>query len=165
MANLQASLRKRLKDAEGVAVLAVGSMLRGDDAAGLLAAEELQGALAGKSVRARVAFFAGDTVPENLTGEIKKFHPTHLLILDAVDFARKAGEVQLLDPDVPTNNFSLSTHTLPFSVLATYLRGFFPCEIVVIGIQPSTRGFGRAPSKQVLDAAKRVSDLIVSALM
>jgi len=163
--SLKASLKKRLEGAEAVAVLAVGSTLRGDDAAGLLAAEQLKGALAGKSVRPRVRVFAGDTVPENLTGEIKKFRPSHLVILDAADVARKAGCVQLLEPDVPTCNFSPSTHTLPFSVLATYLRGFFPCEIVVIGIQPSTRGFGRAPSKPVRDAARRVSDLIVSALM
>ena len=164
MANLKANLKRRLEGAGRVAVLAVGSGLRGDDAAGLLAAEELEKVLRDRVARARFAIFVGDTAPENLTGEIRKFQPTHLIIVDAADVGRKPGHVELLDPDVLTHNPSASTHSLPFSVLVTYLRGFFPFAAVVIGIQPSVRGFGKRPSREVRRAAKRVAALVAGAL-
>ena len=100
MQRLKTLLKKRLEGARKVAVLAMGSKLRGDDAAGLLAAENLARATRRKRLQRPLKVFIGDTAPENLTGEIKKFRPTHLVILDAVDMGRRPGTAELIEPDV-----------------------------------------------------------------
>jgi hydrogenase 3 maturation protease len=145
-------------------VLGVGSPLRGDDAAGVLAAQMLEKALAESAPSAEVAVFHGYTAPENLTGEIKRFKPTHLLILDAADVGRKPGHIELIDPDVVTHNASASTHALPFSVFAAYLRASFPCDVVILGIQPAGHDFGEKMSPAVAKAAEELCTLILAAL-
>jgi len=82
------ALKAFFAGAERVAVMGIGSRLRGDDAAGLLTAALLRRALARQQVGVKTLVVSGDTAPENVTGEIKKFRPTHLLILDAADTGR-----------------------------------------------------------------------------
>ena len=186
-----------------VAVLAVGSRLRGDDAAGLLATEELSRILrrAGIARRTRracipargkrglypapfagdcprfpppkVAVFLGETAPENMTGRIKRFRPTHLVILDAADmaplrrgqFRRRPGAVAVFDPDQVAGDTLGSTHSLPLTMLAEYLRHETGCQAVIVGIQPAHRDFGRPPSASVLAAARKAAEMIASALV
>ena len=64
------NLKPELKGASKIVVLGVGSELRGDDIAGILAAENLKGKTSDK-----LQVLIGGTAPENLTGEIKKLKP------------------------------------------------------------------------------------------
>ena len=164
MANLRAILRKRLAKVERLGVLGVGSPMRGDDAAGVLAAQALADALRHAPTRVPVSVFLGYTAPENLTGEIKRFRPSHLLILDAADLAKKPGHLEFLEPDALTHNPSASTHSLPFSVFAAYLRDAFPCDVFILGIQPAHHGFSESCSPAVSKAAQRLSQLILDVL-
>jgi hypothetical protein len=95
----------RLKGATRVVLLGVGSDLRGDDAAGMMAAERL-------SHTPKLNVLLGGTAPENLTGEIKKLKPSHLLIVDAAEMKAEAGTIRLLTPE-EIGGFSFSTHALP----------------------------------------------------
>jgi hydrogenase 3 maturation protease len=164
MTSLKAILGEKLQRAERVAVLAIGSALRADDAAGMLAGEELAGLSAHEGAGARVAVFLGGTAPENLTGEIKRFRPTHLVILDAADMGREPGCIELMEPAALSLNTSVSTHGLPVAMLADYLRRFTGCEVIVIGIQPETRGFGEEPSEKVRGAARELAAAIAAAV-
>lgn len=164
MPNLPATLRKRLSGAPRLAVLAIGSRLRGDDAAGLLAADALAAARKSRRPRTRLKIFFGETVPENLTGEIRRFRPTHLVLLDAADFGRRAGTVQLIEPEATRSNPSLSTHALPIHLLTDYLRDSLGCKVFIIGIQPASSRFDAAPSAAVQRAARRVAAAILKAL-
>ena len=163
MRNPKAILKRRLERAERVAVLAVGSRLRGDDAAGLLAAEELSNLLGPKRDRSRIAIFLGEAAPENLTGEIKRFQPTHLLVVDAADIGEKPGEFQLVEP-AAIRGVSASTHNLPVSLLTDYLQQCVRCNVVVIGIQPKACGFDQPVSVEVTQGAKRAAKAIAEAL-
>jgi len=98
MESLQARLRRELEGARTVAVLAVGSALRGDDAAGLLAAERLEKDYKPASGCPSVAVLVAGTTPENLTGELKRLQPTHVIVIDAADMGEKAGHVALIEP-------------------------------------------------------------------
>ena len=93
--------------------------------------------------------FFGETTPENLTGEIRAFGPSHVVILDAADLGRRPGTVELVPVDAPSLSVSASTHGLPLEVLANYLRQSIGCDVLVLGIQPASRQFGRPPSKSV----------------
>ena len=105
--------------------------MRGDDAAGLLVAS----ALAKNFKSSKFKVFLGDTAPENLTGEVRKFKPSHLIIVDSADFKLKPGLVIVFKPE-DIAGISFSTHRLPLKLIADYLYSEIKCKTVIIGIQP-----------------------------
>jgi hydrogenase 3 maturation protease len=145
-------------------VLAVGSSIRGDDAAGLLAAGHLKD-FARRS-RGRVKIFLGETAPENLTGEIKRYQPAHLVVIDAMDTQAPPGELHMLE--FHEREFSslgpTSTHNLPLGILLKYLQAFLSCRITVIGIQPKSLGFNQPVTRPVGRAARLAADLFQQAV-
>jgi hydrogenase 3 maturation protease len=180
----------------------VGSRLRGDDIAGLHAAETLKAALktarrtreglspfpavrkrglslSGErgqspsrrsarrgqppSVR-RVKIFLGETAPENLTGEIKRFRPSHLVVIDAAEAGHKPGHLSLIEVSAIGSGGALSTHNLPISVLTDYLQKDTGCQVLVLGIQPASIHFGAEPTAAVLAAAERLAAALAAAL-
>lgn len=98
MQTLATILRKRLDDAKKIAVLGIGSELRADDAAGLLVAKQIRMSFPQSQ---RVKIFLGHTAPENLISQIKKFKPLHLIIIDALDMAKRPGGQVLLPRTEP----------------------------------------------------------------
>ncbi len=154
MENLKTILKKKLKDAKKIAVLGIGSELRADDAAGLLVAEELK-----KIKNLKLKIFLGSTAPENLTGEIIKYKPTHIIIIDSVDADQKPGFILLVNPE-EVGGVSFSSHMLPVKMIVDYLLESLKCEIIIIGIQPKILTFGEIISKEVKKSVKQVSDVI-----
>ncbi|MDD5423143.1 MAG: hydrogenase maturation peptidase HycI [Candidatus Omnitrophota bacterium] len=164
MPGLKTFLRDRFAGAKRVAVLGIGSDLRADDAAGILVAAELDKRPKKRAGRAKLKIFFGETAPENLTGVIKEFGPTHLVIIDAIEMKQKPGTIIVLTPDKIGAGVSFSTHKMPAEVLASYLSSSINCDIVIIGIQPKSIMFGIMPSKSVKDSAKEVAAAIIHAI-
>ncbi|MFB3918663.1 hydrogenase 3 maturation protease [Candidatus Velamenicoccus archaeovorus] len=159
MQNLKTQLQKKLEGVDRLGILGIGSDLRGDDAVGLWVAK----ALGRKSKTAgpvEIRAFLGHTAPESLTGEIKKFRPTHLLIVDAISMDRAPGEARLFDAQDISEGISFSTHRMPLKILASYLCQSFPCSITVLGIQPQVTDFGKKPSRTVQAGARTVCRMI-----
>jgi hydrogenase 3 maturation protease len=157
---LPTTLRRRLDGAERIAVLGIGSELRADDIAGILVAHRVK-ELAGKrkKARPRLKVYVGGTAPENLTGDIKRFKPTHMILVDAADAGVKPGKVMVLEAD-DTSGTSFCTHSLPIKVFTDYLLEYFPCKFTLIGIQPKNLTMGAEPSKAVVEAAESVASAI-----
>lgn len=105
--------------------------------------------------------FFGGTAPENLTGPIKAFRPTHLIVIDAAEMERPPGCVQVIDPSRVADTGSFCTHSLPLSVLTGYLREALGCQAVIIAIQPASCEFGRPVCRSVARAARRVARAIL----
>jgi len=156
---LKAALKKKLPDSGRIALLGVGSELRGDDAAGLLVAECLRKSPPKKIKQKKLKVFFGSTAPENLTGEIKKFKPACLVIVDSADMNRRPGTVKLINPD-QISGISFCTHQLPLKIMTDYLAKSIGCEILIIGIQPGKIDFGAPLSREVEKSAKDISDTI-----
>ena len=165
---LTTELKNRLKGARRVAILGVGSEFRGDDAAGILVARRVdKGSRVkgqGSSKRKSLKIFLGGTAPENLTGEIIKFKPTHIIIIDTADIKEKPGTVILLNNEDLGEGVSFSTHKLPPRIMMDYLSRSLKCSIMVVGIQPKTITFCKGVSKEVLSAAKEVANAVISAV-
>ncbi len=159
MPNLKVLLKKNLKGAKKIAVLGVGSALRSDDAAGLLVAEELK-----KVKIPKLKVFFGSTAPENLTGEIIKYKPSHIIIVDSVDMEQEPGSILLIDPQV-VEGVSFSTHMLPVKMIVDYFLESLKCEIVIIGIQPKTLEFGETVSEEVKKSTIQIADVISQILL
>ena len=157
---LEKALKSRLRGPQNrIAILGIGSELRGDDVAGMAVAGELEKYRSRTGKRTGLKVFFGSTAPENLTGEIRSFKPTHLIIVDSADLKKKPGSAVLIEPE-DAQGVSFCTHRLPDKILADYLIATVKCEVMIIGIQPKTLKFGSLPSKEVLGAVKGVSGVI-----
>ena len=163
MENLTKELTARLKGAARVAVLGIGSELRGDDIAGILVINALGRS---KKINKKITLktFEGSTAPENLTGEVIAFKPTHLIIVDSADIGERPGAVLLLRADEVGRGVSFSTHKIPPKILIDYFAHSLKCEIITIGIQPKSIGFGKPASKAVISSSKSVAASIIAAL-
>jgi len=154
-------VKASLRQARSLAVVGIGSDLRGDDIAGLLVIRELRSALS-RSNSKIIRLFDGGTAPENLTGEIVRFQPSHILLVDAADLGLKPGIVTLIEPEA-VGGISFSTHVLPLSILANYLKSALPCRIIILGIQPGPTAFDSAHSRKISQAARRLARIILNA--
>ncbi len=135
--------------------------MRGDDAAGCSVARILRSRLKGKS---NVLVIDCGGVPENFTLEMKRFQPSHILFIDAVEMGLKPGEARLVEGDELTGR-SLSTHKQSLKLLFSVLKEGIPgVKIRLLGIQPKTIDFGARISYQVRAGVRAVADGITKSL-
>ncbi len=103
-------------------VVGVGNTERGDDGIGNYLLSKL-------STRNKIDC---GPMPENFISKIHGFHPEVIVIVDAVDFGGKPGQV-MISPAENAGSSSISTHSLPLSLLCR----FFPdSDVYLLGIQP-----------------------------
>ncbi len=148
-----------LKGATRVAVVGVGSEMRGDDAAGMKVVRRLREMLNSPNL----LFIEGGVAPENFTSQIRRFEPSHVIFIDATDFGAEPGEVVLAEPEAITGQ-SVSTHTMPLSILAKYIREQTGAKIALLGIQPARAQMGVEMSGAVKDSIKRVEEILLGRL-
>lgn len=160
MPELKKALKKRLAGCKKLAVLGIGSEFRADDAAGILVSEELKKSLKKSRKHFPVEVFFGGTAPENLTGQIKRSKPSHLIIVDTVDAGKRPGAVLLFNPEDVGAGASFSTHKMPAKILVDYLVRSSGCQATIIGIQPKTIDFGKNISASVKVAVKKVASTL-----
>lgn len=148
-----------LKGADRVAIVGVGSEIRGDDAAGI----EVVRGLKHKLKSSKILLVEGGVVPENFTSHIRRFKPSHVIFIDATDFGARPGEVILAEPEAITGQ-SISTHTLPLSMLAGYLREQTGAKIMLLGIQPAQARIGAEMSELIKEAVEKVNEALLGEL-
>ncbi len=154
-------LRREVRQSARVAVIGVGNVGRGDDAAGALVARAL---LAGRASPPKTALVidAGD-VPENITGVVRVFKPDLAVIVDSARAGRPPGRVFLIDPAEVAEE-DISTHRIPLSRLARYIRETMGCRVLVLGIEPSSLEEGAVVVPAVGRAVRRVAEALRQAL-
>ncbi|HBC86219.1 MAG TPA: hydrogenase 3 maturation endopeptidase HyCI [Lentisphaeria bacterium] len=163
ISKLKKLLKARLEQAERVAIVGVGSELRADDIAGTLAVDHLGKLLRKKKTYCGFRLLQGCTAPENITGEIRKYNPTHLIMIDAADLEAKPGTISLIKPE-ELSGASFSTHMMPLEVMINYVLQSVKCEIIMIGIQPKVLEFGKKSSKEVQSASLQLAEDIAEIL-
>lgn len=157
---LARTLKRNLRDAGRVAVLGIGSELRGDDAAGILVVQALEPILAQSECRT-MRTFVGGSAPENMTGEIRRFvrHENtaggHVVLVDAAHMDEKPGTVRIVASE-DLAGVSFSTHQLPLTVLVDYLRQSVGVVVTIIAIQPKSVSMGAPVCRAVTQAVARV---------
>jgi hydrogenase 3 maturation protease len=159
MTTLKNELQRRLRGAKKIAVLGVGSELRGDDAAGIFVCRLIAKKSAKIIASRKLKVFIGLTAPENLTGAIRRFKPTHLIIVDCAKMGKAAGTIRFIDPD-DAASAALGTHNMPLKVLADYLTQTIGCAVAIIGIQPQGTFFGKQCSRPVARAVRQFAELV-----
>ena len=153
-------LEDLLSGSTRLAVLGVGSELRADDGAGMLAARELERRC---PRRTDLLVAIGGSAPENLTGVIADFGPSHLVIVDCADLGLAPGAVRVVRVE-GIGGLSASTHSLPLKIVVDYLILRCPCEVIAVGIQPKSLDFDGRMSRAARAAAGRVAKSLAAAV-
>lgn len=141
-----------------IAILGIGNELNGDDSAGIWATRKLRAKL---NNRLNVLVMDCGSIPENATGPLRKFKPQLILMIDAADLHKDAGTIEFVDLE-QVRGFSASSHTLPLSVLAGYMKNEFRCEVALCCIQPQHLDFEKEISSAVNLAVENLVDEILS---
>ena len=131
-------------------VLTVGSVLRGDDAAGPYLALLLEKA----GVRDWTVIDGGQT-PEDELGAIRRRQPDVVVVVDAADMGLPAGAVRRLRREDVRADYLLTTHALPLSILIGELEQMAD-DVVFIGIQPASTTFFDPLTPSVRNAVERL---------
>ena len=148
-------LRKEIRAARRVLVLAVGNPVKGDDGAGLACAKKLK-TLIRSQARSRLKILLGYETPENLTGKIRKFSPGLVLILDAAFGPDKSGRIFIVKRE-QIQDEGTSTHRISLSLLVSYLEETVGCKVLILGIQPLRLNQGEKLSGPVEKATDRLA--------
>jgi hydrogenase maturation protease HycI len=138
-----------------VAIVGIGSELRGDDAAGVRVAQALQLAVEADRDPPLLIIDAG-VAPENFTGTLRRFDPDLVLLIDAAQMNEVPGTIRWIDWQ-ETSGLSASTHTLPPYLLVQYLVSELNCTVALIGIQPQDNEFGAPLSLEVQQAVDEIT--------
>ncbi len=145
---LKEILKKKL------AVLGVGSELRGDDGVGPYLSEKLSSFNSESFLSIN-----GDLVPENFTRDLRKFQPDNIIIIDAAFMGKSAGDIEIIRINELTG-ISFSSHSMPLSVLGKYLSQEIGANIYILGIQAINIDFGSEISLEVREAADKIFEII-----
>jgi hydrogenase 3 maturation protease len=131
MESLSDTLQPRIKDVRRLAIVGIGDELMPPDRLGVYAVQEIeQQHLPGVEV-----FLAG-TVPENITGPLRRYQPGHVLFIDAADMGARPGTIAVIEPE-RINASLISTHILPLSVVMDYVERESGAGVTLLGIQPN----------------------------
>jgi hydrogenase 3 maturation protease len=143
-----------------VAVLGIGHELRGDDAVGIVVARGLEPLAASRDW---LLVIDAGPVPENFIGTLRRFKPDLVLLVDAAQLDERPGSVRWVDWR-DTVALTTSTHTLPLTVLCSYLVSELGCEVAILGIQPTCTVIGASLSLSVRRAAHSIVRALVDML-
>ncbi len=157
---LEEALSARLVGRRDAVICGVGNDLRGEDGIGLIIAKWLEG-----SVPDDVSVLDCGEVPENFIGQVAAHKPTHVIIIDAARVGRPAGTIVLVEPEDIYPN-TLSAHRLPLSFFASVVsrRIGGSVDVFTLGIQIERADFGDDLSEEVMTAARRLCDALVTVL-
>jgi len=133
-----------------IGINGLGNPLRRDDAVGLLLLQYLQQNK--KNLSKTIDFIDGGTSGMKLLHLLKNYET--VLVLDAVDFKGKPGEIKQFTVDEIKNQkiqIFLSTHEPDFLTVYALLTEFdeVPAQLVIFGIQPKDISHGTRLSQEI----------------
>lgn len=146
-------------DGKRVAILGIGSPIRGDDAVGLKVLDFLKEMDLGDDV----LLLKTETVPESFTGEVRDFSPTHIVLIDAAHFDGEPGEVRIIPPD-KIKGQTVSTHNMPLNIFVEFLQKSIAENVILLGLQGVNIGFQEPLTPSVQKGARLLAKKIYGIL-
>ena len=136
-----------------VVIVCVGNIDRGDDGFGPRLAAIL------KEKKIHNVIDAG-MAPENYTGVVKKLKPDTIIIVDAVYFEGKPGEIRLFSgEDIRFND--ISTHGMSLKFFIEYMKNYTKAGMYLLGAKPVSNKLGDGLSREVAGSLEAVKSLFL----
>jgi hydrogenase 3 maturation protease len=145
-------IRDRLKGR--VAIVGVGNRLRGDDAAGPELIRRLESSQLAILDSELFLIDVGE-VPENFLQKIAGHKPDVILLVDAVNFQRSPGSVEIIELDA-VGEQGLSTHHVSLKLAMMYLKEETEADVFILGIQPRSLEMHGGLSEPVEQAINQI---------
>lgn len=135
--------------------------MRGDDGLGPLLSEQLYQKLLEITDKDtdNIYLLNTETTPENHTLEIRNLKPSHIIIIDAVEFEAEAGEMLIIEKE-QIDTFNISTHSMPISFIINYIEETVGSKIITIGIQPKQMNLINTISEEVKTSVEELTNII-----
>lgn len=133
-------------------IVCIGNPLRGDDGFGPLLASLL-------TEQVSAAVLDVGEVPESYTEKVALLAPQTVLLVDAVDFGGKPGDLAVLEREQLSNG-GMFSHQLPLAIFMDYLQDRTGANIFLLGVQPAATHFGSAISPQVQKTTEYLSECL-----
>ena len=138
-----------------VVVLCVGNATRGDDGFGPAVAARLG---------ERPDVIDAGTAPENELPRAARMRPRTIVLVDAVHFAGRDGEVRVIAAtDLRFDDFS--THAASLALCAQFLREACGARTVLLAAQPVATGLGDTMSSAMRVAVAEAAALLETLLV
>ena len=138
-----------------ILIMGLGSDIRGDEAAPLKIIDRLE-----EENLNSVYPLRAETRPENFTENIRRFNPTHMLILHASSWGGKPGETMFVPME---EHKEKSIHESPLTSLIHYLEPILNMKTKLLYIEPRIRRFGEL-TPDLEKAVSEISDAILSSI-
>ncbi|MCD4691130.1 hydrogenase maturation protease [bacterium] len=135
-----------------VLVLGAGNIMRADDAAGCIIAEQV-------AERFPRSVIDGGMVPENFVGPIRHARPGAVILVDAADFGANPGELYIAhESEVAGDMFG--THGAPLGLFMRALNEELGCDVILVAIQIESMDL----DGEMTEPVKAAVDTVVAAL-
>ena len=148
--DIRTELSRRLKGK--VLLIGIGNTLRGDDGAGPVIIELLDG-------RVNASLLDVGEVPESYFSRILGEQADTIVVVDAANFGAAPGDLAVLEAE-DIAGCSISSHQMPLDLFFRYIRENGHAEIFALGIQPAQIGFGEPMSPAVADSVRALAELL-----
>lgn len=101
-----------------------------------------------------------ESTPENHTLEIRNLKPSHIIIVDAVEFDTTPGSIIKIDKN-QIDTFNVSTHTMPISFIINYIEETVGSKVLTIGIQPKQMTLVNVISDEIKESIEELANYLV----
>jgi len=153
---MEGALRRFLHDAQKIAILTIGNILRGDDAAGILVGKKIM-----NKINADV--YIAETAPESYIVKLIDKQYSHVIIIDAAfSTERKPGEIFIVDPEKLSEGL-ITSHSIPVTLITEILR-LHGIRSIIIGITPKNTELTEGISKEVKDAVDKLAEILIKTI-
>ncbi|RLI21369.1 hypothetical protein DRO54_03855 [Candidatus Bathyarchaeota archaeon] len=158
------SIAKQLKDwfsdAKKVVIAGIGNEIRRDDFVGVKIVRELAKKLESEDI----LLIECETVPESYVGQIAKFNPSHVLLIDAGMLGLDPGQAKLVDVKQLAMYPAISTHALPLRIFCELVEEMTKAKIALLAIQPKNVDFGEGLSPELEKTANQITRILLGIL-
>lgn len=131
-------------------LLGIGNVLNGDDGVGCYVAQALDSS---EWITIDCA-----TAPENFGGQVSRYSPDQVVIVDAALMGLPPGSIRRIDAS-SMQEVGFSTHTMSLAHFLDYITLECP-DVLFLGIQPEDTSLGSPLSEPV----KRSADYLIQVL-
>jgi hydrogenase 3 maturation protease len=136
-------------------VVGIGNVLRGDDGAGCMLVELLQG-------RIDMPIVDCAEVPENYGGWVERRDLEAVVYVDAVDFGGEPGEARII-PLAKMMESATSTHHLSLHYMIRFLEEEWSGDAILVGVQPESMDLGDGLSESVAAGVRDLAGVLEEA--
>jgi hydrogenase 3 maturation protease len=136
-------------------ILGIGNTLRGDDALGPFIIQKLKG----NTFSEKVKLIDCGSAPEAFTHWIKRYNPSHIILVDVAHLNMKAGMIKLISAD-RIGGLAISTHNLPLSLFSKYIQKETEAKIILLAVQPKKLDYNTKMTPELRRAVEQLSEVI-----